>query len=120
MKDSIVLKYFAIIIILIVGQSMFFNACTPTKIPVELKYINFDNATYSSTVPNDIKVYNSRYELPEKFIEIGTIKFKGEPELQSVLELAAKHGAMALIKEANNYVLIRFQNINQRSESNAV
>lgn len=105
-------SYFSIV------SCLTFISCTH-KISPELKYISFDKVNYSTTIPNEIKIFKSRFELPEKFYEIGAIKFRGEPDMQSILEMAAKHGGMALIKEGNNYVLIRYQKL-ERRKSNEV
>ena len=100
----------SLFIILLLAFLPLLNSCyKPPPVPVELKYINFDKNTYPPNFPAYVKIYNSRYELPDKFFEIGAIKFKGEPSMNSVLKMAAQHGAMGIIKEGNNYILIRFE-----------
>ena len=48
--------------------------------------------------------------MPDKYVEIGALKFEGSPNLQDIIKKAAEVGAMALIKEGNNYILFVFPN----------
>ena len=82
-------------------------ASTPTTTTT---LIMFDDKNYSATNPVDIQVYKSRLELPAKYLEIGTIKFEGNPKIKDIKKQAAEKGAMALILDGNNYILIRLEN----------
>jgi hypothetical protein len=58
----------------------------------------------------DISIFNSRLELPDKFIEIGVIKRASICSIDVVTKIASEHGAHALIKDGDNFTLIRFLN----------
>ena len=68
--------------------------------------IMFTNEALPPTNPVDIEIYKSRLELPSKYVEIGTIKFQGNPSIEEIKKQAAQKGATALILDGNNYILI--------------
>ena len=76
----------------------------------------FVNETYPQTNPSEVIIYEDRLQLPSKYLEIGTIKFEGNPKLQDIKRQAAEKGAMALILDGNNYILIRLE---KKSEEEA-
>ncbi len=102
MKIIYVLSIFSLLIFL----SFLYLSCATTG--TYLNYISFNNQTYPPQNPANLVFYKSRIELPEKYIEIGTIKFEGQPKPIEIKKLAAEKGAMALIKEGNNYILFIF------------
>jgi hypothetical protein len=79
--------------------------CSPTP---RMTLIVFDKVNYKPTDPLKLKIYNSRIELPNKYFEIGTIKFEGDIILDEVKIMSASRGAEALILDGNNYILIKF------------
>lgn len=92
---------------------LFAFSCAPP--PFTTNVIMFDTTTYKSTSPNKIVVYNSRLDIPNKYIEFGTIKFTGEPIIEDIKRLASEKGADAVIKDANNFILIKYK-IEQQEE----
>ena len=86
---------------------LFIVRCASTHTTTTL--IMFDDKDYSPTNPVDIQIYKSRLELPAKYIEIGTIKFEGNPRIEDIKKQAAEKGAMGLILDGNNYILIRLE-----------
>ena len=94
------MKKIILLIILLV------SSCS--EIPFTTDTIMFDKKIYSPTNSQDISIFNSRLDIPQKFIEIGTIKYQGVPDLEQIKILAAKKGANAILKDANNYILIKY------------
>jgi len=86
-----------------------FWGCSTSEL-IKTSVIMFDNVKYTKTVPVNIKIYYSRLEVPGKYFEIGVIKTNVNPELERLQNLAALKGAMAIIREDDNYILIRFFN----------
>lgn len=81
-----------------------YTGCSSTKTSTTL--IMFTNEIFPATDSNDIQLYNSRLELPGKFKEIGTIKFEGNPKVETMKKQASEKGATALVLDGNNYILI--------------
>lgn len=82
-------------------------SCSPPPFTTDI--IMFDKEIYTPTIAGDIKVFNSRLDIPEKYLEIGTIKFQGIPIIDKIQQLAAEKGADAVIKDANNFILIKYK-----------
>jgi hypothetical protein len=78
----------------------------------------FSKEIYTPTMVNNIKIYEARLEIPDKYYDIGTIKFQGEPIIAKILEIASEKGADAVIKEFNNFILIRFKTHPKENQSN--
>lgn len=102
--------------LLIIYFLLFVLSCSPPPFTTDI--IMFDKETYAPTNAADIKVYNSRLDIPNKYLEIGTIKFQGEPIMEVVKQSAALKGADAVIKDANNFILIKFKTEHQEEKSN--
>lgn len=105
-------KSFLLIIFLIIIAS-----CSPPP-PFSSDVIMFDTEIYSKTNPDDIEVYTSRLDIPNKYFEIGTIKFQGSPDMEIIKKSAADKGADAVIKDANNFILIKYKIEKQEQKSN--
>jgi hypothetical protein len=105
---------FKIIILSIIGLS-FFYSCTPSKASNNsyITYISYDKITYPPTLNEDVKILNSRLELNIEYKEIGVIKLEGRPKIEDIINLAAKHGAMAIIQEGNNYIMMIYKKGNK-------
>jgi hypothetical protein len=101
-------KYFQISPILLFAFTLISCSVSKTVIPPTYDLIKFDSKNYSPTNPAEIIKYSARIDIPEKYVEIGTIKFKGEVDMNKIKELAAQNGANALLKEGNNYILLFF------------
>ncbi|MCH7963153.1 MAG: hypothetical protein IH852_04355 [Bacteroidetes bacterium] len=86
---------------------LFIVRCAPA--PTTTTLIMFDNEIYPPTKSSKIVLYERRLELPTKYVEIGTIKFTGNPNLNDIKTQAAEKGAMGIILDGNNYILIRFE-----------
>lgn len=95
-------KPFLLIIFLIIIAS-----CNPPPFTTDI--IMFDKEIYKPTIASDIKIFNSRLDIPNKYSEIGTIKFQGNPIIEQIQNLAAEKGADAVIKDANNFILIKYK-----------
>ena len=102
------IKYFHTLIVLLFTFSLI--SCSPSKpfIPPSYDLIKFDSKEYSPTNADEIIVYSARINIPQKYVEIGTIKFTGEVDMNKIKEIAAQNGADALLKEGNNYILLFF------------
>jgi hypothetical protein len=94
---------------------IFLISCGPP--PFTTDVIMFDIEIYPPTSSDDIKYFSSRLDVPTKFIEIGTIKFEGIPIIRSIQQIAAEKGADAVIRDANNFILIKYQ-IEEEKKSN--
>ena len=94
------IKYLVISLILII------SGCSNTTPSTNI--IMFDNHYYAPTRSLELKIYDSRLEIPKKYYEIGTIKYEGMVSEQEIKNIAAEKGAMAIVKDDNNYVLIRY------------
>lgn len=114
------MKKKSISLILITLLLLIFPSCSQRTIATNtpLSVIKFDNHTYPKTDPLKIKLYTSRKDIPEKYIEIGTIKFERNAKIEDVKQLAGDSGADAIILEGNNYILIIFQEIKKEEEQN--
>jgi len=95
------------IIFLSVISLFYFYSCTSSR--TYITYISFDKGFYQPTQIEDVKLLNSRLELNVEYKEIGVIKFEGEPKIEDIISLAAKQGAMAIIKEEKNYILMIYK-----------
>ena len=93
-------------ILVFVFLSFIVFTCSPT--PFTTDVIMFDNKIYSTTNPSKIEIYYSRLDIPNKYYEIGTIKFTGDPVFQKIKEIGASKGADALIKDVENFIFIKF------------
>ena len=67
----------------------------------------------------DIIIYESRLELPNKFVEIGAIKGASVCSVDIIKKLASEHGADAVIHDSENFILIRFVNREKEVEDEA-
>ncbi len=101
-------KYFQILLVLLFAFTLISCSASKPVIPPSYDLIKFDSKNYSPTDANEIIIYSTRIDIPQKYIEIGTIKFEGEIEIIKVKEMAAQNGANALLKEGNNYILLFF------------
>jgi len=101
-------KYFQILLGLIFAFTLLSCSVSKPVIPPTYDLIKFDNKNYSPTDANKIIIYSKWIDIPEKYAEIGTIKFKGEVNMKKVKELASQNGADALLKEGNNFILLIF------------
>lgn len=108
--------YFITISLLLIVMAGCYYKTSNSNTP--LSVIKFDNQKYHKTDPEKIIVYTTRKDIPEKYIEIGTIKFERIKSVDEVKELAAENGAEAIILEGNNYVLIIFKEINKEENLN--
>jgi len=88
----------------------YFYSCAPSQ--SFISYISFDKVYYPPTQKENIKILKSRLELNVPYKEIGVIKLEGEPKIEDVVTMAAEHGALAIIKEGNNYILMIYKNGN--------
>ncbi|GJQ42657.1 MAG: hypothetical protein D8M26_13490 [Ignavibacteriae bacterium] len=70
--------------------------------------IIFDKTFYEATDPSIINIYNTRLDLPRKYLEIGSIKFEGDVDYVALKKLASSKGADALLLDGNNYILLKF------------
>jgi hypothetical protein len=93
--------------ILIIASIFLLSYCSSPPFTTDI--IMFDKEFYAPTIANDIKVFNSRLDIPNKYSEIGTIKFQGTPIIERIKELASTKGADAVIKDSNNFILIKYQ-----------
>ena len=101
-------KYFQILPVLLFAFTLISCSVSKPVIPPTYDLIKFDSKNYSPTNPAEIIIYSARIDIPQKYVEIGTIKFTGEVEIQQLKDLASKNGANALLKEGNNYILLFF------------
>lgn len=101
-------KYFLILLVLLFAFTLISCSVSKPVIPPSYDLIKFDSKNYSPTDANEIIIYSSRIDIPQKYVEIGTIKFEGEVDITKIKELAAKSGANALLREGNNYILLFF------------
>lgn len=85
--------------------------------PFATDVIMFDKEIYNPTNPIDIKVYTTRLDIPNKYFEIGTIKFQGSPDMEIIKKSAADKGADAVIRDANNFILIKYKTEKQKENS---
>lgn len=83
------------------------SSCSSSK-PFKMDLIIFDKTLYQATDPSSINIYNSRLDLPNKYLEIGSIKFEGDVDTEALKKLAASKGAEALLLDGNNYILLKF------------
>jgi len=97
-------KYYQIPLILLFAFT--FISCSVATKTTTPYLIKFDNKNYIPTRVSEIIIYSSRIDIPQKYIEIGTIKFEGEVDILQIKDMAAKNGASALLKEGNNYILL--------------
>jgi len=101
-------KYYHILLTLIFAFTLISCSVSKPIIPPAYDLIKFDSKDYSPTNADEIIIYSSRINIPQKYVEIGTIKFTGEVDVNKIKQLAATNGADALLKEGNNYILIFF------------
>lgn len=100
-------NYFRILFILLFASTL--TSCyTVFNSTITPHLIKFDVINYPPTNINEIVIYSARIDIPQKYLEIGTIKFEDEVDISKIKELAAQNGANALLKEGNNYILLFF------------
>lgn len=78
--------------------------------------IMFDTSNREITNKSEIIIYYSRLEVPSKFKEIGTVKYKGKIDEEMLKEIASQKGAHALIKDQENFILIEFLNYHKEKK----
>lgn len=81
-----------------------------------LEYISYFDKPFPKTEADIIVIYSSRLKLPEKFYEIGVIKNTIGHTENEIEKLAKSKGADALIRDGENYVLIKY--INKKEKKN--
>lgn len=86
------------------------SVCSPQKESISsINVILFNKTQYEPTRPDDIKIYDKRITIPEKFFEIGTIKSNRTFDDNEIKAIAAEKGAQAILREGGNFILIRFK-----------
>jgi len=93
---------------LIILFATIFLSCSVATKTTDPYLIKFDDNNYIPTPVSEIIIYSTRIEIPQKYIEIGTVKYEGEVDITKIKEIAAQNGANALLLEGNNYILIYF------------
>lgn len=101
-------KYFQILLVLLFAFTLISCSASKPVIPSTYDLIKFDSKIYPPTYSDEIIIYTARINIPQKYMEIGTIKFGGKVDMNKIKELAAKNGADALLKEGNNFILLFF------------
>lgn len=101
-------KFFSFIAVIIIIVIISFVTCKTPEF--NYQYVKYDNEKYLPTKHTEITYYANRLQINQKYKEIGVIKFEGKFYKDKAIEIAAKHGANAILIEANNIVLIRYQN----------
>lgn len=86
---------------------LFILSCSSSK-PFKMDLIIFDKTFYEATDPSIINVYNTRLDLPRKYLEIGSIKYEGDVDYEALKKLASSKGADALLLDGNNFILLKF------------
>jgi len=81
-----------------------------------MAFIPFDAKMYTEVNSKEIELYNNRLEIGSKYEEIGILKIKGHIDIQAIKERAGSHGADGIVKDQNNYILIKKQKIENNPE----
>ena len=74
-----------------------------------ISFFPFDAIDYDMVDADNVNVYNNRLEIGNKFEEIGILKVKGYPGIESIKEQAASHGADGIVRDGKNYILVKIQ-----------
>ncbi|MDP2302803.1 MAG: hypothetical protein Q8N03_10325 [Ignavibacteria bacterium] len=82
--------------------------------------IIFNDSYFEPTNHLNLKIYSSRIELPHKYIEIGTMKYEGQINLDELKKRSASRGADGLILDGNNYILIKFIEIKEQNDAHEI
>ena|SRR4030066_211255 len=101
-------KYYHILLSQIFAFTLISCSVSESFIPTSYDLIKFDSKNYPPTNVEEIIIYSERIDIPQQYIEIGTIKFTGKVDINKIKELASQNGANALLKEGNNYILLFF------------
>ena len=90
----------AIILILIISLSSCANNASVLFMP-------FDSNNYGEVDSDNVKVFNNRLEIGNKYDEIGILKVRGFVDIQTIKERAGFHGANGIVKDGKNYILVK-------------
>ena len=74
-----------------------------------ISFFPFDAIDYDMVDADNVNVYNNRLEIGNKFEEIGILKVKGYPGIESIKEQAASHGADGIVRDGKNYILVKIK-----------
>ncbi len=92
----------------IVVVAILYSVIACSSATSQLTLIRFSADKYEKIPIDKVQLYNNRAELPYKFVEIGTIKYSSGAIMEKVKQIAGDEGADAIIREGNNYILIKF------------
>jgi hypothetical protein len=70
-------------------------------------FMPFDSNDYGIVEPENVKVFNNRLEIGNKYKEVGILKVKGFVDIQTIKERAGFHGANGIVKDGKNYILVK-------------
>ena len=89
-----------IILILIISLS----SCAHNA---SVMFMPFDSNDYGIVESENVKVFNNRLEIGNKYNEVGILKVKGYVDIQTIKERAGFHGANGIVKDGKNYILVK-------------
>lgn len=87
----------------------FLISCSSTNEALKTDVIMFNKENYPPTIYNQLVIYKSRLDIPQKCDDIGVIKYQGEPNIDEIKYLSASKGADAILQNGSEFILIKFQ-----------
>lgn len=72
------------------------------------QYVPLVEDKFDKTQEEEIEVFKNRSQIKDKYFEIGIIKTVGKPNIDKITIEAAVKGAHAIIKNGNDYIIIRY------------
>jgi hypothetical protein len=108
------MKYLIIIAVMILLYPFYFGCVSPTlKNPI---FISYTSDSFSPTNTDDIEIFESRFDLVYRYVQIGVIKYDKDHNKEILIEMAAGKGAHVIIFEDDNVVLFRYVNKEDENE----
>ena len=95
--------------VFIIFYLTFLISCSSTNETSKTNVIMFNKENYPPTIYNQLVIYKSRLDIPQKCDDIGIIRYQGEPNIDEIKYLSASKGADAILQEGNEFILIKFQ-----------
>ena len=95
--------------VFIIFYLTFLISCSSTNETSKTNVIMFNKENYPPTIYNQLVIYKSRLDIPQKCEDIGIIKYQGNLNIDEIKYLSASKGADAILQEGNEFILIKFQ-----------
>jgi len=104
-------------LLLVIILSGLLYGCANTSVKDSaFQYVPLGEKKFDKTQVEEIKVFKDRSQIKDKYFEIGIIKTVGDPNTDKITIEAAVRGAHAIIKNGNDYIIIRYYGVEDKKK----